>query len=816
MSGEWRAGSLADQIAFTKTLLDTHIETKGRIRRVRTPEGARKYGLPIGSIITADALRTVARAATRRAEQVGGALAPDASTKNDNNAKVAYRVIRQDKDLKGVDLKSGKHTRKLLDSYVMNNLTSTEGAPPLNESLFVQGYRSVRPIDGNENERRRFRMPEIFGMQDASFTESLARGTTSDVRSEFDHEVTEIRWTDKRNRTSDGRTSIEVRPTNNPPRGKSGQKLKYVATLETGRRRGGGWRQFLAETPEEAFEAAARAVLLQQQRMTEPGDDYDAEGMWPVNRRPRDYDGVIEKWPGIRGWDFALEDSDSEVDFSSKTERYKLARQDALEMGYEWATKATWLKDDGSVQAMPVEVMETVNALMRAHDDQYPGIAQLFSQIGLMRDGWATAYNGGGYQKIGEAFTHTVGVMGMNEKYFSDGQLSLQNAARIMNSGRERADMPEWHVNRGGDDLYARTGDTGMTPQQMIALQVMTHEIGHSVGYILQGRIFDVVGGKHTNSSFYGGRDNPDSVTQFHRARMLEILTEYGMFDPKKADKIVGKTIDTYTSNDRDIVARMKQSLTELLDDEDGSMRRAYGDERYQSMIDERRKNIADLEARIAKTEADAGRKVQHDWMTISGEGFANDDPFNRQAISEHLGEYAATNVSEIMAETWAAYHLQENPGDFVREMGDLMVAALDDYLAETDMTKMPKPRAVVEARKAKGLPTWDNRHVIEVIRGEGSDRSTATVRKLLAEKNDDSSNIGATILNGAIVKGKNVGDGSTPEFYSIDEADETTDPPVLVMRRLIVAENGMHITDITDDLVRYNFETDEWEKVPA
>lgn len=83
------AGSLEDQIAFTKSLVDTYLETKSKQRYVRTPEGSRKYKLPIGAPITGQALGKVAIAAARRSEQVLGSK-PDAGLRQpgDNNKKV--------------------------------------------------------------------------------------------------------------------------------------------------------------------------------------------------------------------------------------------------------------------------------------------------------------------------------------------------------------------------------------------------------------------------------------------------------------------------------------------------------------------------------------------------------------------------------------------------------------------------------------------------------------------------------------------------------------------------------------------------------
>lgn len=777
-----RAGSLQDQIAFTKTLLTTHLETKGRIRRVRTPEGSKKYGLPIGSIITADKLRKVTRATARAAEQVMGSVddpEPDAAKKTEsNNDTVPYRVIRADKDLKGVDLKSGEFTIELLNDPTMNRFTKMvrhagEDPIPVRDNMTVMGYRTGKPLFAGD-EPRRFNMGRFSaGLNPLNLVDTLAQVTPADLRDEYTYEISEINWQDtkehidRNDRQHFWATNIEVRPVTNTPRGKGGEKLKYVATLQTGRRRGGGWRQFLAETPEEAFEAAARAVVLSRKRMTEVGDDYDEEGMWPVNRKARDYDGVVESWSGVRGWDYTV-DEDDEIDFSDRNARYKLARKDANEMGFTWATADQWKKGDGSNQPIPVEVMESVNSLMRAHDDRYPGLANMFSKIGLVRTD-ATAYNGGENDAYGLIY-HTTNVMGMSETAFGDTYKAKNGNAHHMTG---RASLPTWNVSYGNDNLHERLGDDSLTPQQVVAIQVMTHEIGHSVGYILQGRSWDVLDGKHTSAVHSMQTDKAkDSVTNFHRTRMLEILQEYGMFDPKKAEATLKKKIKAGE----------------------------YPYARYDLKDPKQRKEALD--------------RLQQDHMHIGSDGFGKDDPYNRQAISEHLSEYAATNVSEIMAETWAAYHLQEEPGDFVREMGELMETALLDYLAETDMTKMPKPKEVVAARKAKGLPTWNSRHALEKLESGAKDAESpvmsSEVRKLTdaydeaLARGDVNLPMRASVLNARKIPGL-VG------WYTIDEIDSAKGK--LVVRQAFTEdEKSIWVTGLSPQTWTYDMETERWE----
>lgn len=837
----YQSGSLQDQIAFTKTLLDTHLERKGRgrVRRVRTPEGSRKYGLPIGAVITLDAIQKLKRHKKKRDSQVLGTVenVPDVNAttkKGDNNDNVAWRVIRQDRDLKGVDLKSGKYTNELLsgdrtykrETFPDGRLFDDNGnRPSPSESIVrltgldVIGYRTQK----DDPDKREFRMAATSANVDFAQDPTRAlREATGEYASEFDFRVGELTWHDA---ALGSNASIHVRPTNSPPRGKSGQKLKYTATVQYGRRRGGGWKQFLAETPEEAFEAASRSMVLLNKRLTEYSDDgYDEEGMWPVNRKPRDYDGVIETWPGIRGWDFALDDSDSEVDFNSKWQRRQLAEKDALEMGFEWATASTWLRNkgsdpDGVSTPVATEVMEIVNALMRSHEEQYPGMAQLFDQIGSVKADWATAWNGSGNRDTGLGH-HTTNVMGMNYRWFAEGATKANGTV----SDRFNPNTPVWHVNDGDDGIRKRLGQD-LTDQQIVALQVMTHEIGHTVGYILQRRSFDAVGGKNSYMRFLtdpGTDKEDDTVANFHRERMLDILEEYGMFDAKKAEKFrndkLNKLTEQYTADMESIqssIDHYERMIKEYPDSADVYRKRMARD---QQSLDDLKERIA-----ISANEERFRREQESGWMFIGGKGFANDDPFNRQAIAEHLSEYAATNVSEIMAETWAAYQLQENPGDFVREMGELMETALQDYLAETDLTMFPKSPDVVKARRAAGLPTWDTRKQVGsfVNPFKGRDSPTTENMRKVIDNWEKSGQDGRKAERPSIMHIKpfipTFSDGTRApkdDQYVIESWDDSEESPSLIMRQVIMEPDGMFVKELGDELIQFNFDTNLWERI--
>ena len=156
-----------------------------------------------------------------------------------------------------------------------------------------------------------------------------------------------------------------------------------------------------------------------------------------------------------------------------------------------------------------------------------------------------------------------------------------------------------------------------MEPWQAQGYQTLNHELGHSIGFML----FNMQGDGSDFMSAVEARNNPDdptlSVGNEFRSEMVGIMEKYGIF----GDKI---DIDNYDTINRAFM---------------------HYDNNNESFD-----------------------------RTLPG-------TLNHAVLTEHLSNYGAGNFHELMAETWMAYQMHPAPGDFVREMGALMEAALTSFL---------------------------------------------------------------------------------------------------------------------------------------
>lgn len=576
--GEDRVGD----IKFLQTLL----ETKAGVRRVRTPEGARRFGKPIGSVIT-------------RADVIA------ARTKRSGTKKP-----------KGQRRKAGKKPR-------VANLTYTEDA----KKRRIYSIADIRK-DRDLSSRKRTQEAEK-NVQSGAIQHTIGAAWGQHRVTPIMPKGVVIRANDRNEEAGNTKLTKYRLP--------NGGMYEIMADTETGgifaNIYEAGKNDYVsritadADDIDDLIEAANQFIAAKKTRLSEISDDYDNEGKWHRNRRKRDYDGVAERWAGVRGWDFEVEEGEGDINWKKYEQRLELAQKDAHEMGYTIGDAPFYEPTKGKLD---MNVIETVNALIRTHDDMYPGMANLFDSISLSdsRKQKGIAWNATTelYTDIGEE--RSWNGLGMSNSFYSS-SLSSQR------SRLEQIDTTTGEVgNVDGDMTFHAVPPKVLMDahdwdeQRAFTTMTMTHEIGHTVGYILQGRL-------HQNGDPKNGRS---SVTDFHRQRMLEIFEDYG-----------------FLKKDRD-----KNPLTD------------------------------DAE--------------QQRWMHIGQKGFTAADPFDRSAIKEHLSEYGSTNVSEIMAETWTAYQLHPNPGDYVREMGELMEAALLDFLAEEDPDKRYKPLSVQTFRNANGM----------------------------------------------------------------------------------------------------------------
>ena len=377
-----------------------------------------------------------------------------------------------------------------------------------------------------------------------------------------------------------------------------------------------------AKTAEEAMEAAAQMYLARRKRLSQEGDTYDYEDQWPRNKRPREHENMLDAWEGIRGWDWVGED-DPEVAEEDIRGRWGLVDQEAKDLGYE-------LSRYGGRNArgyeMDVTVAETVNAIMRAHEERYPGMTQLFDRVQLDDSTMGIAFN---YLRSVPVYVHgpdgerstvvqsrSYSQMGMSSAYFSNAiEVNGMDPEDRMKAIMQRQGLEDDKIGWWATDMNEIQEKYGVNEMQAFTIAVMTHEIGHTVGFILQNR-FQQDGGEE-----YNIRPDPEkTVPGYFRDDFLDLLAEYGIMTTDVADG-----------------------------------------------------NNAYFEDAFFNT-SNRGQSAALDQFAMY---------IDREALAEHVSIYGSTSTAELFAETWASYQLSENPTEFVSAMGALMEDALIMHLEE-------------------------------------------------------------------------------------------------------------------------------------
>lgn len=381
---------------------------------------------------------------------------------------------------------------------------------------------------------------------------------------------------------------------------------------------------FTGKSMQAVFDAAADYGQLKHNRLTKTGTDYDEQGNWHVNRRKRDFPGLMEHWEGVRGIDWSYEDDDVEDTYEA---RMALIEKEAGELGYSWGSENMENHYPGSKSHTLLDpwAMELTNAVMRAHDTKFPGMAKMYQ--GIVASDNAVAWNGQHYRansgSTSEGIYRVFYTLGMNPKFWGyedpDVEVSEQMRQRemLLKSTQRDKDhrLAQFAVNA---PQFAE--EEGLDEHAAVLMEIMTHELGHTIGYVLQDRMHQ---NQRVNNESYegyvarGGRGQggitpaEDNAAKYYRAQLMDLLFEYN---------IMHKDIeDSDAAND------------------------AFNNDK------------------------------------------ANVTYFNTEAITEHVSKYGATNMAELFAETWAAYMLDPEPGDFVRELGSLMEEAMEMFMSEQE-----------------------------------------------------------------------------------------------------------------------------------
>ena len=419
------------------------LETKGRVRRVRSEAGVARFGLPIGAIITADALSKInpaRRSSSRRREIFKGVRG---RTFDDYKTPTSKEI----KDFEDRVNKSSPHILPALKTREMY------GAMNLGQGERVHISRDAKN-------------PNLwFG----------------------------------------------------------------VYTLDTGSNNSID-QSFVAGSQTEAYNLIAALSSRTHKRLRSPGNEYDSEGYWPTNRKPRDVDAFVANYEGVRGVDWHYPDDNTDDDYDS---RLALVNKEAKELGYKWGGNyGSWADDE--YNPVGLWAKEVTNAIMRTHDTMYPGFAGLHEAI--ISDNRASsrnalAWNGraAGMESNGYDFDYTQKiVMGMNPNFFGEQADAYSDRVDSLfsSSDREKRLIP-WHAV----DYNKLQEETGLEKFDVMTIAVMTHELGHTVGNIMQNALY--ADGKRSVSG-HDVEDPNATVGNVFRDDLLDLLYEYGILKSEK------------------------------------------------------------------------------------------------------------------------------------------------------------------------------------------------------------------------------------------------------------------------------------------
>lgn len=175
------------------------------------------------------------------------------------------------------------------------------------------------------------------------------------------------------------------------------------------------------------------------------------------------------------------------------------------------------------------------------------------------------------------------------------------------------------------ENLEKMAEDQNMELWQAAVLTTLNHEIGHTVGRMIFGEI------NNDHSSLFGKWEGIDSVAwrEEYSANVTPILEKYGMVVREDA-------LDDADTTDNWITS--------------------FGKPRPDGFW--------------------SGRFPKHSLPP----------GFRKDLIAGHVSRYGSTNLHEIMAETWASYMMEEEPTEFVQELGEAMENMMMLWLEEAGL----------------------------------------------------------------------------------------------------------------------------------
>ena len=548
------------------------LEVKGVIRRVRTAEGARAYGQPIGSVIVKDPLK------------IGKGHKKGSISKAANKPK----AVRTPKAAAPHSVAAPKPKR-------------LQGSTP-------EGRKAVARLD-----KEGFWTSDTYGSNDNGDLISILTNYEGETRAE---------WRDTKTQSS--------------------------MLFRDGPRKG------------PAKEQAALHVVRRRDRLTKYSEEYDEDGKWSRNEQPRDFPGLFDYLGGVRGVDWFGEVDPDDYDISDYDQRQAMAKRDADELGIQYRDAASvggypYSAAGGEGWQLDINAKESVNMVLRAHDDHMPGFIETFidavvcdnmtidrhtKQSGGVPIAWNGAFPVTEFTDSGRTIRKYKGVLGLPYKYWGEeygieeyerpnlrgvgnGPVpkpqkvwkdSMALLAETMDKKRPDGAPVSWHITPTKNIAE----DEGYEDWQAAAIGTITHEMGHSIARILFNEFgYDKRAGYDSMGESYipKGRDETASIGNKYRQEMLDMLREYGILGSKMEDL-----------NADDLIGMENMMLS-------------HGTQGFPAGL------------------------IDH------------------EALKEHLSTYGSKNFHEMLAETWAGYMLHPTPGDFIRQMGALMESAANDYI---------------------------------------------------------------------------------------------------------------------------------------
>ena len=613
-------------------------------RRVRTAAGSKKYGLPIGAVISRDVFNPanveVTMSPDRPVEVGGGKDKPPKP-----NASFTSPVQ-----------KTGK-----FNGLSDNVLTQDDIATPTK--------KEIRDFDNHLLDRSNFYI---------DITDSVMKKSNAPGNEDNDKDLLPIG--PQESARIFHRPRHVPNPNYKPGHPKEGPRYVLADTyrvdyaLHLGKKGASDktpvYHQVsvYADSHEKAVDILKALSSRTYKRLKEPGDDYDEQGFWPANRTKRPVPPILENYEGIRGVDWFYPDDEHLLSGPRTNERrMALARKEGDELGFKWGgytpldrTKyRPEIRGDDLKNPTAPWAMEATNAVLRSMEAKYPGFVGLHSNI-LSSDGgsrndpaaWSNIGRSAARDpETGEILLGDRTFLGMNPKYFGI-KASSQNKTLVSMDEDPGTLIPHSPVQTGQVAMML-----GLDRYQAAAAKVMTHEVGHTVGYIVTGTLRR---NGRSHESYVPGNASPAT-----RLKITEDAARKWSRERRTPDATVSSTF-------RDEALDLLMEFGILKED------------RPRSDNDNPIKVVGGGDKPI-------GTEVDIEHIDIGGYTGAlknrslSEDHFNRAAIAQQLSTYGATNMQELFAETWCAYQLDNNPTEFVLRMGELMEEALRMFLSEED-----------------------------------------------------------------------------------------------------------------------------------